>query len=162
MRNNKGITIIALIITIVLTLILLSVVIKFGTNEIDRAKIEDLKSTMLLIKGRAQVSKEKTNFEKDYSEKGVIQINDDLTLPEGKTYDLSSIQSKLNALADKSQLYIWEQTALNNNGIDYEITSDDFFVIDYNNMEVYSSIGYSFEGRTYYSLSQLQELTDEM
>lgn len=162
MRNNKGITIIALIITIVLTLILLSVVIKFGTNEIDRAKIEDLKSTMLLIKGRAQVSKEKTNFEKDYSEKGVIQINDNLTLPEGKTYDLSSIQSELNALADKSQLYIWEQTALNNNGIDYEITSDDFFVIDYNNMEVYSSIGYSFEGRTYYSLSQLQELTDEM
>ena len=151
MRNNKGITIIALIITIVLTLILLSVVIKFGTNEIDRAKIEDLKSTMLLIKGRAQVSKEKTNFEKDYSENGVIQ-----------TYDLSSIQSELNALADKSQLYIWEQTALNNNGIDYEITSDDFFVIDYNNMEVYSSIGYSFEGRTYYSLSQLQELTDEM
>lgn len=162
MRNNKGITIIALIITIVLTLILLSVVIKFGTNEIDRAKIEDLKSTMLLIKGRAQVSKEKTNFEKDYSEKGVIQINDNLTLPEGKIYDLSSIQSELNALADKSQLYIWEQTALNNNGIDYEITSDDFFVIDYNNMEVYSSIGYSFEGRTYYSLSQLQELTDEM
>lgn len=162
MNKNKGITMIALIITIVLTLILATVVIRLGTSEIDRAKIEDLKATMLLIKGRAQVSKEKISFEKDYTEEGVFQISNTLTLPEGKTYDLSSLQEELKSLESKDELYIWEQTAMDNNGIDAKITSDDFFVIDYNNMEVYSSVGYTLDGTTYHSLTSLQKLSDEM
>lgn len=163
MKNNRGITVIALIITIIITIILATIVIKYGTAEISKAKIEDLKATMLLIKGRAQISIDKANFEKDYEEIGVIKLeleNDVLSLPETATeeYDLSSLQSTLNSLENKDELYIWEQAAMDNNNINVEITDKDFFVIDYNTMEVYSSVGYEAEDETLYSLTQLQEV----
>jgi len=164
MKNSKGITIIALIITIIVMLILVTVVVNFGTSEIDKAKIEDLKATMLLIKGRVQISIDKENFEKDYVESGVIKINENLTIPEtaSKQYNLANLNSILGALDDKTGLYIWEQEAMDNNGIDVEITAEDFFVIDYNKMEVYSSLGYKVNNETAYSLTELQKISDKL
>ena len=164
MKNSKGITIIALIITIIVMLILVTVVVNFGTSEIDKAKIEDLKATMLLIKGRVQISIDKENFEKDYVESGVIKINEKLTMPEtaSKQYNLANLNSILGALDDKTGLYIWEQEAMDNNGIDVEITAEDFFVIDYNKMEVYSSLGYKVNNETAYSLTELQKISDKL
>ena len=135
-------------------------IINYGTEEIDKAKLEDLKTTMLLIKGRAKIVIEKTNFEEDYEEEGTIQLTSSIALPEEAetNYNLLSLMSVLNAIEDKSQLYIWEQKAMDNNGIDVKITQDDFYVIDYNTKEVYSSIGYTLGNETYYSLTQLQEL----
>ena len=160
LSNDKGITIIALIITVIITIILAALVLNYGTEEIDKAKLEDIKTTMLLIKGRAQISIEKENFETDYEEAGVIQLETNITLPaEAETnYNLTSLTPILSELEDKSALYIWEQEAMDNNGIDVEITADDFYVIDYNTKEIYSSIGYILGNTTYYSLTQLQEL----
>ena len=158
--KNKGITIIALIITIILALILFAIVIEYGKGEIEKAKIEDIKTTMLLIQGRAKISIDKIEFETDYEEEGVIQLNSNLTLPEEATlqYNLSSLTSVLNSLEDKSNLYIWEQQAMDNNGIDIEVTAEEFYVIDYNTQEIYYSLGYKDGENIYYSLSQLQEL----
>lgn len=158
--KDKGITIIALIITIIITIILASIIIQYGTGEIDKAKLEDLKTTMLLIKGRAQISIDKLEFEKDYVEEGVIQLNTNITLPAEATvqYNLSGLKTTLSALQDKSKLYIWEQKAMDNNGIDVEITAENFYVIDYNTKEVYYSLGYKDNGKINYSLNQLQEL----
>lgn len=150
--SNKGITIVALILTIVVMLILASVTIKFGMGEIDRAKIEDLKTTMLLIKGRAQIVADKESFGESYDNTGMAKLADTTG------YDLSLVQPTLNELEDTSKLYIWEQTAMDNNNIDVTITNTDFFVIDYSTGEVYYSLGYTYEGNTYYSLTQMQNI----
>lgn len=152
MKNSKGITIIALIITIILTLILVTVVINFGTGEIDKAKIEDLKATMLLIKGRAQIAIDKDSFGEEYDKTGILSYAD------ASTYTANIPSELASKLTDTSNLYIWEQEAMNNNGIDVTITPEDFFIIDYTNLEIYSSLGYTLDNTTYYSLTELQGL----
>lgn len=152
MKNNKGITIIALIITIVITLILATIVIEYGTEEIDKAKIEDLKATMLLIKGRAQIAVDKDEFGEEYDKTGM------LAYAEAADYT-SNIQSNLaTMLTDTSNLYIWAQEAMDSNNINVKITNEDFYIIDYTTLEIYYSLGYEVKGTTYYSLTQLQEL----
>ncbi len=153
--NNKGITIVALIITIILTLILATFVIEVGTNQIDKAKIEDLKATMLLIKGRAQIAIEKDAFGEEYDKTGILAYGDEAA----KIYRDNIPRELSEKLTDTSNLYIWTQEAMNNNGIDVKITEEDFFIISYETpIELYSSLGYTLDGRTYYSLQELQEL----
>ncbi|MGN1301908.1 MAG: hypothetical protein ACI4U9_05265 [Clostridia bacterium] len=152
LKQTKGITIVALIITIIIMLILASVTIQFGVGEVQRAKLEDIKTTMLLIKGRAQIVADKEEFGESYDNTGMIKVAD------ASGYDLSLLQPTLNELEDTSNLYIWEQTAMDNNNIDVEITTKDFFVIDYFTGEVYYSLGYTYEGNTYYSLTQMQNI----
>lgn len=150
--DNRGITIVALIITIIVMLILATVTVEIGTGEIKRAKIEDLKTTMLLIKGRAQIVADKESFGESYDNTGMVK------LAEATSYDVLNLQEEFNKLEDKTGLYIWEQTAMDNNNIDVEITNTDFFVIDYLTGEVYYSLGYTYEGTTYYSLSEMQNI----
>ena len=150
--SNKGITIISLIITIIIMLILATVVIQFGTKEIEKAKLDDLKETMLLIKVRAKIVIDKEEFGESYNNAGMVKVS------ETTNYDLSSLQSVLNTIEDISNLYIWEQTAMDNYNIDVEITSTEFFVIDYSTGEIYYSLGYSNDTGTYYSLTDIQEL----
>lgn len=152
LRQTNGITIIALIITIIVMLILVTVGIEYGTQEVEKAKLEDLKTTMLLIKGRAQIVADKEDFGESYDNTGMVKLLD------ASNYDLSSLQPTLDELEDTSNLYIWEQTAMDNNNIDVEITNTDFFVIDYSTGEVYYSLGYIYEGNTYYSLTQMQNI----
>lgn len=152
MKEKNGITIVALIITVIIMLILASVTIQFGAGEVQRAKLEDIKTTMLLIKGRAQIVVDKEEFGEAYDNTGMIKLSD------ATGYDLTLLQPTLNELTETSNLYIWEQTAMDNNNIDVEITTEDFFVIDYSTGEVYYSLGYTYEGNTYYSLSQMQNV----
>lgn len=153
MKNqNKGITIIALIITIIIMLILAGVTMQYGTGQIERTKLEDIKTTMLLIKGRAQIVIDKEGFGGSYDNTGMIKLE------EASGYNTSNLQNIFNNLEDSSNLYIWEQAAMNNNSIDVEITNNEFFVIDYATGEVYYSLGYTYEGNTYYSLTQMQNV----
>lgn len=151
-KSNKGITIIALIITIIIMLILVSVTIDFGTGEVQRARLEDIKTTMLLIKGRAQIVADKESFGESYDNTGMVKLED------ASEYDISNLQLLLDELEDTKNLYIWEQEAMDNNSIDVEITNTDFFVIDYSTGEVYYSLGYTYEENTYYSLTQIQNI----
>ena len=151
-KTNKGITIVALIIAVIIMMILATVTIEFGKGEIERAKFEDLKTTMLLIKGRAQIVADKESFGEEYDNEGMVKLS------ETSNYNVSNLQNIFNTLEDTSNLYIWEQTAMDNNNIQVEITNEDFFVIDYSTGEVYYSIGYTYEGNTYYALSEMQKV----
>lgn len=151
-EKERGITIISLIITIILMLILASVSIRFGKNEINKAKLEDIKTTMLLIKGKATIVIDKEEFGESYDNTGMIKLS------EASNYDTSKLQEIFGELSDTSNLYIWEQPAMNNNGIDVTITNTDFFVIDYSTKEIYYSLGFEYEGNTYYTLTDLQKI----
>ena len=55
--NNKGITLVALVITVIVLLIIASIVVYTGTDTIKNANLQSLKTNMLLIeaKGREYV-----------------------------------------------------------------------------------------------------------
>ena len=151
-KNSNGITIIALVLTVIVMLIIASITIKYGKKEIDKVNIEDIKTTMLLIKGKVQIIADKESFGESYDNTGMIPYSE-------ATEFTSNIPNELaQQLTDTTYLYIWNQTAMDNNDINVEITNEDFFIIDYNTLEVYYSLGYELDGNTYYSLTALQGL----
>ena len=62
MKKNKGITMVALVITIVLLLILAGISIGTGGNIIKRTELENLKTGMLLIEVKGKEYVENGNF----------------------------------------------------------------------------------------------------
>ena len=128
-------------------LILAAITLNYGTGEVEKAKLEDLKITMLLIQGRAKIVIDKEQFGEEYDKIGMTKVSD------ATEYDMSNLQN-----LDTTNLYIWEQEAMDNNDIDVEITTKDFFVIDYQTGEVYYSLGYNDGENTYYSLTDIQSL----
>ena len=86
MRENKGITMVALVITIMILLVLAGITLRFGQNTIRAANLENLKTNMLLIKAKAKEDVEMANFHykdevtRDVTDylKGVIIPNEEL------------------------------------------------------------------------------------
>ena len=147
LKNKKGITIIALVITVVIMLILVGVTIKVGTKSIDESEKEDIITNMISIKTRAKIVKDQFNF-KDISSLVGTKFTDDTK------YEKTNLNPAIPE-EQKNNCYIWTQEDLNNQGLS-SINSDEskFYVVYYvdNNTEVYYSIG--VDGK--YSLTDLQ------
>lgn len=145
LKNKKGITIIALVITIILMLILVGVTVKIGTNEIDKAKLEDIKTEMISIKTRAKIVEDQYNF-KDIEK--LVGIN--LSSEEANDYNVQIEIPDEN----KEKCYIWTQEDLNSQELSsIKVDKDKFYVVYYgDDIEVYYSKG--VDGK--YSLTDLQ------
>ena len=61
-KENKGITMIALVITIIVLLIISGIGIYEGTQSLKEVKLEELKTNMLLIEAKAREYVEEANF----------------------------------------------------------------------------------------------------
>ena len=144
LKNEKGITIIALIITIILMLILVGVTVKVGTKEISKAKLEDIKTEMISIKTRAKIVKDKYNFKDIDNLVGT-------KLSEATDYNTEAI-----GILDgnRENCYIWTQEDLNSQELSsIKVDKDKFYVVYYgDDIEIYYSKG--VDGK--YSLTELQ------
>ncbi len=143
LKIENGITIIALIITVILMLILAGVGIYFGNDAIDKAKLEDIRTDMISIKTKAKIVAEQYNFKDIESLIGTIVSNEEI--------------QKLGLTDKKSdQIRKWSSEDLNGQGLS-NIEGDTYIVYydlkNPNNCEVYYIYGY--EGK--YSLSELQD-----
>lgn len=144
LKNEKGITIIALIITIILMLILVGVTVKVGTKEISKAKLEDIKTEMISIKTRAEIVKDKYDFKDIDNLVGT-------KLSETTDYNTEAI---VIPDASKENCYIWTQEDLNSQELSsIKVDKDKFYVVYYgDDIEIYYSKG--VDGK--YSLTELQ------
>ena len=142
-KNNKGITLIALTITIIILLILASITIYSGKESIKKAQLESLKTNMLLIKAKAKEEaknelKGKEANASDYSKQN-ITINGGEIL-----YKLTSDNLKEMGLKD------------------VKLGSNEEYLVKYNikdvTVEVYNTSGYENNGTTVYSLSELEKI----
>lgn len=142
LNKESGITIIALIVTVILMLILLGVGIHFGTDAIEKAKLEDIKTDMISIKTKAKIIAEQYNF-KDIEN----LVGSPITDEEAQTIKVEN----------SNQVLKWSSTDLNNQGLS-TINGDEYIVAydleNPNNSEVYYLNGYQNK----YSLTELQNL----
>lgn len=60
--NNKGISLIILVITVIVISIIASIAIYYGTETIKKANVETIRTNMLLIKAKANEYCEEANF----------------------------------------------------------------------------------------------------
>lgn len=151
MKKDNGITLIALIVTIIIMIILATIVVDFSTKAIDKAKLEDIKTNMLLIQGKSQTIYEKYLFKEIEELTGILYS-------EQNTYVISN--GLLNHLNVEDDIYIWGEEALNENGLGTIKTDEQtFYIVDYTTSEIYFSKGYEYNDLIYYSLTELQELS---
>ena len=151
MKKDNGITLIALIVTIIIMIILATIVVDFSTKAIDKAKLEDIKTNMLLIQGKSQTIYEKYSFKEIEELTGILYS-------EQNTYVISD--GLLDHLNVEDDIYIWGEEALNENGLGTIKTDEKtFYIVDYTTSEIYFSKGYEYNDSIYYSLTELQELS---
>ncbi len=143
LKQEKGITIVALIITVILMLILVGVGVYFGGDAIETARIEDIKTDMISIKTRAKIIVEQYNFK---------DIDSLIGTP------ITEEEAGKIGIADTNNTFKIGKNDLQAMGLSTSM-EEDVYVVSYNledpnNCEVYYLEGY--DGM--HSLTDLQEL----
>lgn len=124
LKNNQGITLLTLVITIIVLLILTAVSIDIGKNTIKDAKLQNMKTNMLLIEAKVKEYVENANYElgvkpDEATEEMQTKANSMLE-GEGKGTKITSSDS---LYSDLSAIGV-EQEAIDN-GTVYKISTED-------------------------------------
>lgn len=163
LKKQNGITLVALIITIVLIVIIAGVTIKQGNNVINSAKLQNLNTNMLLIQSKAKIIYEHHAFnnQEELLGQNVSSIENNEKIENLKTLGIleaNETEEAQNAYAD---YYVWDQTILNDEkvGLNDIKLKNDFYIVNYAAEEVIYSDGFKYsDGQTYYKLSQTIDL----
>lgn len=144
LKNNKGITMVALAIIIIVMIIISGVIIYEGTSTINSAKKQSINTNMLLIQAKARTIQEKKEFgEADYIGTAMEEEEKNEIGATGNVYKLS-----------QENLYT----------IGLEISGNNKYAVDYEQDEVYYLDGIEDkQGNRYYSLTEISntELDEE-
>ena len=142
-NEQKGITIIELLITVIIMLILLGVGSHFGREAIDKAVLEDIKTDMISIKTRAKIIVEQYNFS-------------DIENLVGSQLTNTEIQQLGLSEEDSTNIRKWSSEDLKSQNLS-KIEGNKYVVFydleNPNNCEIYYLEGYNGK----YSLTELQE-----
>lgn len=170
MKETKGITMIALTITIVVMIILAGITVRYGMDLVQNVKLQDLRTNMLLIQAKAKEYVEEVNFQ-------LVNVTDEAEKTRIKSENLkgislsdSSIDSNVLNAADatgkiegeKGDYYYLTPDNLKEMGLeDMNPEEYGYFIVKYDieniSVDVINTKGY--QGN--YTLEQLNSLTGE-
>ena len=163
-KNEKGITLIVLAVTIIIMLIIASIAIYSGTESIKNAKLEALKTNMLLIQAKAKEYVEEVSFKIGVTS-GVDATEVQNRTNQART-EIYINDAQLEVVTDTSKIpglisgntYKVGQEALKKMGLEQiENTEGEYWVtFDEENctVEVYNTEGY--QGK--YSLTDIENI----
>lgn len=147
-KNNKGITLITLVVTVIVIGILASVATYSGIEVINSSKLTRFTTEMKLIQTKVNEIYEDRNDE-EYEEIGTTE----------ELNKLSTILSSLNSewsygSSDTNKYKYFSQNEIKNK-LNIEDVQQEGIFIDFDNRKVVSSNGITVDGKTYYVLEQL-------
>ena len=132
-KNEKGITLVALVITVIILIILALVSISVSKGIIETTKFESLKTDLLLIQSKIKVMADKNTI-------GEIEEED--------LYGVKQESGEYNGW------YLLTQANLESIGIKNASASDQYYV-NYENQDVAFGAGFEYENTIYYQLSEM-------
>ena len=143
LRNNKGITMISLVVTIFILAFVVGTVVYYSRSIAETARFENVKANMILIQAQAKIISEKYNYDS-----GSIEI---LGQPdESGFYILSSEDLEKMGMDD-----LVKEMQKSNDNANYLVR---YAIGDYRNQEIdvkYNK-GIIYENTVYYLLSDIQ------
>lgn len=161
-NKNDGITLVALVITIIVLLILAGIGTQEGSKTIKKAQLEELKTNMLLIQAKAKEYVETVNFKigktTDENEKANIRkevYEDDAKLkPAGNTITA-------NSSIPVSECYIVTEDTMKQWGLNnIQLANNEYYLIKFDEanttVEVYNTVGYNDK----YSLTDIDNIDE--
>ena len=165
--KNKGITLVALTITIIILLIIAGISISAGGNMIKKANLEGLKTNMLLIQAKAKQYVEEANFKIGKSTEDtnkISEVRNEIYVEKAKLdVATNEIKNKINVTGDN--FYVLTKADNKDTysewGLDkIELENGEYYVIEFNEndltVEVYNTLG--FNGK--YSLKDIDQIEE--
>ena len=163
-KKSKGITIIALVITITVLLIIAGISVYSGKEIIKKAQLESLETNMLLIQAKSREYLEQANFKMginpDDNKKN--DVRQEMYIDQAKLEkDDESIPEKFG-IENKTTCYWVSSETLTLWSLDkIELKQGERYLVQFNEenetVEVYNTIGYD----GLYSLSKISEIQME-
>ena len=179
MKEDRGITITTLVITIIVLLIIVGISAGTSNKVIKSSELENVKTNMLLIKAKGKEYVEKANFK--------LGTNFENATDKEKEERILTAKAELNReeITDNNifnqNMGITQETITNDNAnyiYYYKLSKNDltdmglsnvksdeksgWYIIKYDiknvEVEVYNTVGFENEGKMYYSLTELQNL----
>lgn len=159
LKKNKGVTLVALAITIVVLLIIAGISIYAGKDTIKRANLESLRTNMLLIEAKAKEYVEEANFK-------IGKTTDNVKKEEIRKQvyeDGAKLEKAAGITADTSipvaQCYKVTEATMNEWGLkDIETHNNEYYLIKFDDanatVEIYNTKGY--DGK--YSLTDIDNM----
>lgn len=179
MREDRGITITTLVITIIVLLIIAGISAGTGNKVIKSSELENVKTNMLLIKAKGKEYVENANFKlgtnfKDSNDrenrietaKAELKKGTEMTESEILKQNIGITQDNIKN-NDYTYYYKLSNDDLTDMGLS-NVKSDEkngWYIIKYDlknvEVEVYNTLGYERDGNKYFSLTELQNLNIE-
>lgn len=160
-RENKGITLVALIITITVLLILAGISFYKGKETIQRAELEELKTNMLFIQAKAKEYVEEANFKIgiNATEEKIQQVKESIYIEEQKLQVAEDIPEGANVI-NKEACYKLTSETKEKWGLE-KLEDEGDYVIEFNETDASVQIYYlpGYNGK--YSLSDIDKIGKE-
>lgn len=168
LKNNNGITMVALVLTVIILAILSGVSLTTGFSVLKDFRAGRIISNMILVQAKLEDIYEDYEFYND--EKYLIGTNvnsinsttytlDDVVL---SINEISEIATKHNTTSENVltwKWYKWNQANLKELGLDKNMLgSNEYFYINYENSEIIYSTGTISDGNSYHSLTGLNNI----
>lgn len=163
--REKGITLVALVITIVVLAIVAGIAIYTGKDTIKKANLEELKSNMFLIKAKAKGLVEEANYKiglptaSDYADKQA-SVRQEMYIDTAKMTSASGISIPAGIPQD-ANLYVVTNDTLSYWGVgNIELEEGEIYLVKLDDVnatvEVYNTLGY--DGK--YSLTDIDKIEE--
>ncbi len=162
----NGITLVALVVTIIVMLIIASITVYSGKEIIEKAKLEELKTNMLLIEAKAKEYVEEVNFRMGISAE--TKPEEEKEAIRNEIYEKKAqLQKATLTDADKTKYgikeddicYTFNEGALESWGLDkIELVEGEQYLIVFDEVnakvEIYNSLGHKGQ----YSLTEIDKM----
>lgn len=153
-KNQKGVTIMALVITILLLIMLTAVSLNTGYSVLKDIRVGRIISHMVLVKAKAETIYEQHQFNREELIGTPTQID---FLSEEEKGKILEKTEKGNF--EQLTWYQWDANTLISQGLDANLLgNDEYFYVNYEFAEIVYSQGTSFDSQTYYSLTGLNQM----
>lgn len=170
LKNNKGVTILALVITIILLLILAGVSVNTGFSVVKDVRVGRMLSNMALVQAKVEVIGEEYHFHNNDTD---YLVGEEVFRIDSATHQLENIKlsdEERNMIAQKAEVseadlfnwewFKWDANILEAQGLDKKMLDEnEFFYVNYEHAEIVSSEGTSYDNTHYfYSITGLNNL----
>lgn len=169
MKNNKGVTLTSLVITIIVLIIISSITVNISTELIRQANLQDLKTNMLLIQAKAKIYAEEVTFEtanldstKEADATKISEIKASKLKGTALENSATSVQTAAQnaGITDRTDFYYLSSENLSEMGINIEVPEGAYYLVKYNfeDIEVVFTKGFKYKDVTYYKLSEINQI----
>ena len=166
MGVKKVILLIIAIIIIIAISVGIGILVKKATEE---TSLQDLRTNMLLIQGKAKTYTEKVSVETVNLDEEKEEDNNKIEEVKDQKLKGTSLENcnqtiknaaKNAGIEDAKDYYYLSQEDLNSMGIHIEVEKDTYFLVKYNfeDTEVVYTKGYKYKDKVYYKLSEIKNI----